>query len=363
MSLSQMGITPDGKPIVMGILNCTPDSFYEGSRKQTERDIAERALQIVGEGGRVIDIGAFSTRPGADEVTEEEELQRMRFALSVIRRHLPDAILSIDTFRPLVARMAVEEYGANIINDVSEGGITGITGKPLTDNFRDFSVISKSTAAPTDSPPISDFRDFSVISKDTAAPLNSPPSSNFGDFGVISKDTAASIGSPLAAASFDTVADNAHRLITDEVITDAPAIFIEVSRLRVPYILMSVQKDIDTMIGNFRKEVSTLNALGVSDIILDPGYGFGKDVVSGNYSVLCQQQRLREEFPSLPILAGMSRKRMVWQLIGATAQDPAAMQGTMILNMIALQNGASILRVHDVAEAKTTIDYFLAGQC
>lgn len=292
MNLSQMGIMPDGKPIVMGILNCTPDSFFEGSRKQTETEIAQRAEQIVREGGSIIDIGAFSTRPGAMEVTEEEELKRMRFALSIVRKQLPDAILSIDTFRPAVARMTVEEFGANIINDVSEGGITGITGKPLA-----------------------------------------PSSIQSNSDGVSATDEA----------------------LLDENI---PAIFQEVARLRVPYILMSVQKDMDTMIENFRREVAMLARLGVNDVILDPGYGFGKDVVSGNYKVLCEQHRLREAFPSLPILAGLSRKRMIWQLVGGTAQDDSAMQGTMILNMIALQNGASILRVHDVAAARFTIENF-----
>ena len=115
-------------PQVMGILNATPDSFYEGSRKQTERDIADRANQIVAEGGSMIDIGAFSTRPGAAQVTAEEEMQRMRCALTIVRGQQPDAVLSIDTFRPEVAKMAVEEFGAAIINDVSEGNINGAFG-------------------------------------------------------------------------------------------------------------------------------------------------------------------------------------------------------------------------------------------
>ena len=115
-------------PQVMGILNATPDSFYEGSRKQTERDIADRANQIVAEGGSMIDIGAFSTRPGAAQVTAEEEMQRMRRALTIVRGQQPDAVLSIDTFRPEIARMTVEEFGAAIINDVSEGNINGAFG-------------------------------------------------------------------------------------------------------------------------------------------------------------------------------------------------------------------------------------------
>ena len=109
------------RPQVMGILNCTPDSFFAGSRKQTEAEIADRANQIVAEGGTIIDVGAFSTRPGAHEVTQEEAMERLRRALPIVRREQPDAVVSVDTYRPEVARMAVEEYGADIINDVSEG--------------------------------------------------------------------------------------------------------------------------------------------------------------------------------------------------------------------------------------------------
>ena len=115
------------KPMVMGILNVTPDSFFSGSRKQSEREIAERADAIIDEGGSIIDVGAFSTRPGANEVSEQEEMARMRMGLEIVRRQQPNAIVSVDTYRPDVARMCVEEYGADIINDVSEGGITGIT--------------------------------------------------------------------------------------------------------------------------------------------------------------------------------------------------------------------------------------------
>ena len=264
----------DGTPIVMGILNCTPDSFYEGSRKQTEHEIAARAEEILREGGKIIDIGAFSTRPGADEVSEEEELRRMGNALGIIRRSHPDAVLSIDTYRPAVARMAVEEYGADIINDVSEGGMTGIVDKPLTKAEDD---------------------------------------------------------------------------------GDVPAIFAEVARLHVPYILMSVQADMETMLHNFRKEVETLRGLGVRDIILDPGYGFGKDVIKGNFTILRRQKEIKEAFPELPLLAGMSRKRMIRQLLGGTAQDDSAMRGTMLANLTAIQNGADILRVHDVREAYETV--------
>jgi dihydropteroate synthase len=116
------------EPQVMGILNVTPDSFYAGSRKQSEKEIADRAEQIIREGGSMIDIGAFSTRPGAAQVTADEEMERMRRALQIVREVQPEALLSIDTFRPEVAKMAVEEFGAAIINDVSEGNINGAFG-------------------------------------------------------------------------------------------------------------------------------------------------------------------------------------------------------------------------------------------
>ncbi len=275
-------------PSVMGILNCTPDSFFEGSRKQTEREIATRAEQIRREGGAIMDIGAFSTRPGAMEVDEDEEMRRLRAALDVVRREHPDAVLSVDTFRPAVARMAVEEYGVNIINDVSEGGRTGITGQSLC-------------------------------------------------------------GTADGSVANGAVADG------------VPAIFAEVARLGTPYILMSVQPDIDSMLRNFAQEVAQLRSLGVRDIILDPGYGFGKDGAQGNFAVLRRQDEIKRAFPELPILAGMSRKRMVWQLLGCSAQDARAMHGTMLANLIALQNGADILRVHDVREAVDTIAIYKAA--
>lgn len=271
---SKQPIADAANPIVMGILNCTPDSFYEGSRKQTEQEIASRAVQIMQEGGGIIDIGAFSTRPGAQQVTEEEEMKRMRNALTIVRRELPEAVLSIDTFRPAVATMAVEEYGAQIINDVSEGGITGIVDTPLNDIYTD---------------------------------------------------------------------------------DDMPAIFRTVAQLRAAYILMSVQPTMEAMISNFRHETAMLRQLGVRDIILDPGFGFGKDVIDGNFRILQHMDELRSAFPDMPLLAGVSRKRMIWQLLGCTAQDAAAMQGTMLVNMLALQRGAAILRVHDVKEAADTI--------
>lgn len=259
------------RPRVMGILNCTPDSFFAGSRKQTEGEIAARADEIVAEGGTIIDVGAFSTRPGAAEVSEEEEMARLRFALPIVRRQQPDVALSVDTYRPAVARMAVEEYGADIINDVSEGGITGIVDKPLTESY-----------------------------------------------------------------DVDAGEDFAHY----------PAIFKMMGRLKVPYILMSVQSNIHDMLMHFSKEVQQLRDLHVKDIILDPGYGFGK-TIDENYAVLRQQRKL--SVMGLPILAGLSRKRLIWQLLGTSVDE--ALNGTTVVNTIALLNGASILRVHDVKAA------------
>ena len=235
-------------PQVMGILNVTPDSFYSGSRKQTEREIAERTQQILAEGGTMIDVGGCSTRPGSAPVDEEEESRRLRYALEIVRREAPDTIVSIDTFRPDVARMTVEEFGADIINDVSEG------------------------------------------------------------------------------------AD--------------PEMFRMVARLKVPYILMSIAPTIRDMILRFAREIQQLRDCGQKDIILDPGFGFGKDLQQ-NYDVMHQLDQL--DALSLPVLEGISRKRMVWQLLES---DPLqALNGTTVLNTISLMKGASILRVHDVKEA------------
>lgn len=246
-------------PVVMGILNATPDSSYSGSRKQTETEIADRANQIIAEGGKIIDVGAFSTRPGAEVVSVEEETQRLKRALAIVRREQPDAIVSVDTYRPLVARQCVEEFGADIINDVSEGGLTGIVGQEIHEE---------------------------------------------GDM-------------------FETVAD-----------------------LRVPYILMSVQPTLKKMMINFATEVQRLRDLGAKDIILDPGYGFGK-TLNQNYEILNEAERLQEF--ELPILVGISRKSMIYRLIGG---DPTtSLNGTTVLNTISLMKGASILRVHDVKEA------------
>lgn len=264
------------EPQVMGILNCTPDSFFAGSRVQTEESIARRANQIIEEGGTMIDVGGFSTRPGGVEVPEEEEMRRLRFALPIVRREQPEAILSVDTYRPNVARMVVEEMGADIINDVSEGGITGVVDTPLEQT-------------------------------------------------------------------------------TDEY----PAIFRTVAALGVPYILMSVKPTIHDMLLAMAHEVQQLRDLGQKDIILDPGFGFGK-TQEQNYDVLREMNRLSTL--GLPILAGMSRKRMIFQPLGTNPDG--SLNGTTVVNTLALMNSASILRVHDVkaaAEAVRLVGCYQAG--
>jgi dihydropteroate synthase len=251
------------EPVVMGILNCTPDSFYAGSRKQTEKEIADRARQIVAEGGAIIDVGAFSTRPGADEVSPEEECRRLQTALEIVRRETPDTPISVDTYRPAVARRCIEEWGADIINDVSEGGITGIANVPLEQRKDEY-----------------------------------------------------------------------------------PEMFRLVGELKVPYILMSVQKNLHDMLINFSKEVQQLRDLAAKDIILDPGFGFGK-TLEENYRLMNEMEKLM--VMELPLLVGISRKSMIFKLLGNTPAE--ALNGTTVLDTISLLKGARILRVHDVNEA------------
>ncbi len=253
-------------PQVMGILNITPDSFYAGSRKQTEADILSRTRQILEEGASIIDIGAYSSRPNAEHISPDEEMQRLRTALHLINRDFPDAVISIDTFRADVARMCVEEYGAAIINDISAGQM-------------------------------------------------------------------------------------------DE------QMFTTIAQLGVPYIIMHMQGTPQDMQTNphyenllkevffyFSEKVQKLRDLGVKDIILDPGFGFGK-TLEHNYQLMNHL----EEFSvfDLPLLVGISRKSMIYKLLGSTPEE--ALNGTSILNTIALLKGANFLRVHDVKAATEAI--------
>ena len=240
-------------PLVMGILNVTPDSFYATSRQQTEDAVARRADEMVAEGADIIDVGGCSTRPGGAPATEAEEMARLRMALGVVTLRHPDAVVSVDTFRPEVARMAVEEFGAAIINDVSEGG---------------------------------------QLYGDDAAPSTA----------------------------------------------EVSAMFAMVARLRVPYVLTSVRPTLDEMLQ--------LHALGVSDILIDPGFGFGKDL-GQNYQLMAHLEHLHAL--RQPLLVGVSRKSMLWRLLGTTPE--ATLPATTALHAMALMKGASVLRVHDVAAA------------
>lgn len=249
-------------PRVMGILNVTPDSFYAGSRKQTEESIMQRAEQIVEEGAAIIDIGAYSSRPGAQEVSAQEEMARLRRALPLVREVCPDAVVSVDTFRADVARMCVEEYGVAIVNDIAAG----------------------------------------------------------------------------------------------ELDQD---MFATVARLHVPYVMMHMQgtpQDMqhrpryDNLLEDvflyFARKVQQLRDLGVKDIILDPGFGFGK-TLEHNYELLARLDEFR--IFGLPLLVGVSRKSMIYKLLNVTPDE--ALNGTSVINTICLTKGADILRVHDVREA------------
>lgn len=253
------------RPQVMGILNLTPDSFYGTSRISSIDAALQRAENCLEEGASFIDIGAYSSRPGADEVTTEEELKRIVPAVEAISKRFPEAKLSIDTFRARVARESIEA-GAHLINDISGG-------------------------------------ELDELMFETAASLN------------------------------------------------------------VPYILMHMKGDPKTMQKNpvyenlvlevadyFAEKISRLKQLGVNDIILDPGFGFAK-TLSHNYQLMNHMEDL--DMFGLPILAGISRKSMIYKLLGTTPDE--ALNGTTILNTIALQKGAKILRVHDVKAAAECI--------
>ena len=261
------------EPQVMGILNVTPDSFYANSRTQSEEAIAARAHQIIDEGGTMIDVGAYSSRPGADDVPVEEEMRRLRQALAVIRKETPDAIISVDTFRSDVAKMCIEEGGAHIINDISGG----------------------------------------VLDKN---------------------------------------------------------MFRTIAHLGVPYILMHMQGTPGTMqvaphyddlmreiFLYFAERVKSLRDMGAKDIILDPGFGFGK-TLQHNYELMANLNEFREF--DLPILVGISRKSMIYKLLGGTPDD--ALNGTTVLNTMALMHGAHILRVHDVKAAAEAVKIYQMTQ-
>jgi dihydropteroate synthase len=256
-------------PKVMGILNVTPDSFYTGSRYNSDTEIIEAAVKMTEEGADILDVGGYSSRPGAADVPEDEEKKRVLRAINLIRRELPESVLSVDTFRSNLAEEAIIGYGAAIINDISGGD--------------------------------ADKRMFSVVQK-----------------------------------------------------------------LNVPYIIMHMLGNPRTMQLNpvyddvvadilkwFGERIYKLQSTGVKDIIIDPGFGFGK-TVAHNFELL---ERLNEfSIAGLPLLVGVSRKSMIWKTLNITASE--ALNGTTVLNTIALSNGADILRVHDVKEAVQTVKLF-----
>lgn len=258
-----------GEPQVMGILNVTPDSFYEKSRTFDEDAILRRAKQIADEGGSIIDIGAYSTRPGSADVDESEEMSRLRRALSVVRKAVPGMPVSIDTFRADVAKMCVEEYGVEIINDVSGGE--------------------------------GDKRMFSTVAR---------------------------LGVPYILMHIGGTIDNMH--------SDAP--LTSHADAEVPYM--------QSVVSFLTERINRLHALGAKDIIIDPGYGFGKSLQQ-NYELLNRLEDLKVW--QLPLLVGVSRKSMIYKLLDTDSSQ--ALNGTTVCNTIALMKGASILRVHDVRAA------------
>lgn len=264
INFGKCGLRSFDKPVVMGILNATPDSFYAGSRANSDSEILHRAEQMITEGAQMIDIGGFSTRPGAVEVSETEELDRVCNAVSLVRKQFPDIIISVDTFRSSVAKESVVSCGADVINDISAGALDG-------------------------------------------------------------------------------------------------NLFATVAELGVPYILMhSLGNSVSAqqleyaysdfmgdVIKFFADKIDQLRLLGVKDIIVDPGFGFSK-TMDQNYKLLANLKSF--EIFKLPVLVGVSRKRMAWQVAETTIEE--SLNATTAINTLALASGMTdILRVHDVKAA------------
>lgn len=254
------------KPLVMGILNVTPDSFYDGGKYTEKEQILNRVGHIIDEGATIVDVGAYSSKPNAAEVSEKEEITRLTSALEIIRKKFPEICISVDTFRSNIARFVVENFEVDIINDIYAG---------LADE-----------------------------------------------------------------KMFETISD-----------------------LNIPYIMMHIQGTPQTMQNNpqyedvvldiikfFSERINKATLLGINDIIIDPGFGFGK-TIDQNYELL---KRLDEfSIVDYPILVGISRKSMIYKSLNITPEE--SLTGTIALNTIALQKGAKILRVHDVNEAVEAI--------
>lgn len=254
-------------PIVMGILNVTPDSFYDVSRCKSENQILQRVQQILGEGGVIVDVGGCSTRPNGEVASEEEEWLRLEGALRLIRQSFPDIIISLDTFRATIARKAIDLYDINIINDVSGG--------------------------------------------------------------------------------------------------DQPMYQVAAEK-HVPYVL-TYTREVDSnnamtimsdMIDFFERKLDKLHQMGVCDVILDPGFGFGKSTQQ-NLIILRHLSDL--QVLNAPILAGISRKSMIWKTLNT---DPAhALTGTIAATMLALEQGSLIVRAHDVLDTQQTIQIYQQTLC
>lgn len=254
----------------MGILNTSPDSFFEGSRSLSRSSINARIDKMIASGVDIIDIGGYSSRPGADNISVDEEISRIRTALEIVSRNYPQQLVSLDTFRSEVARFGIEEFGVDIINDISGG------------------MLDKNM--------------FSLIAEKN-----------------------------------------------------------------VPYILMHMQGSPETMQNNpvydniindlilwFTERIEKLTSLGVNDIIIDPGFGFGKSI-DHNYNLIRDLDKF--EILERPVLVGMSRKSMVWKVLDKSPED--SLSGTIVLNTLALSKGANIIRVHDVDEAVDTVKIFI----
>ena len=254
------------KPLIMGILNLTPDSFYDGGKLKSENDLLEKASEMLDDGADILDVGAYSSRPGAKHISEEEEVNRLLPAIQTLKKKFPNCLISVDTFRSSIAKLSVE-LGADIVNDIS--------------------------------------------------------------------------GGMLDANMYDTVAN-----------------------LKVPYILMHMQGNPETMQNNpeyknvvkelkeyFSKRIASAKTAGINNIIIDPGFGFGKNL-DHNYELMRHLPEFRDH--NCMILAGVSRKSMVGKVIKESPKD--SIYGTVALNTIALLNGADLLRVHDVKAAKDAVE-------
>lgn len=253
-------------PKVMAIINVTPDSFFSGSRMQTAADISSRVRQVRGEGADILDIGGYSSRPGADEVSAEEEYSRLARGLEIVRKEWPEAVVSIDTFRCDVARRCIEEWDADIVNDISGGTLDPEMWRMVGD-LKPVYVLMHMRGNPSTMQSLTDYKD-----------------------------------------------------VTAEVITD------------------------------LSRKCYELRGLGVNDIIIDPGFGFAKTVWQ-NFQLLNELGEFCKM--GMPVLAGLSRKTMIWKTLGVTPEE--SLTGTIALNAIALERGANILRVHDVKEAAQTV--------